>query len=196
MTSTTNNAPPPDWYNYHSEACGTAHRGCAPDCPKDVFERTGNWIGPGVDEDVFLDAHNEYECVLWAWFLNHLHQYTEDALAMTNREWRVETHDEIKDGLYEVYLVGPATGDHEALFQRATFKNPRYRAVYAMSLRRRLNLTPTRSEIREWRKVLPELYEALQLVVEGRGSDPLILECLRRTEELTNRWLTERIRQR
>jgi len=38
--------PPDDWYRYHASGCGTRYRGCAPDCPKDTWERTGVWIGP------------------------------------------------------------------------------------------------------------------------------------------------------
>ena len=37
---------PVDYWNYHHPDCGTRYRGCAPECPKDVFERTGEWIGP------------------------------------------------------------------------------------------------------------------------------------------------------
>lgn len=38
---------PREWWEYHHRHCGTCYRGCAPDCPKDMFERTGEWIGPG-----------------------------------------------------------------------------------------------------------------------------------------------------
>lgn len=37
---------PPNWWEFHSDDCGTAYRGCAPDCPKDRYERTGKWDGP------------------------------------------------------------------------------------------------------------------------------------------------------
>lgn len=44
VMSTAHTAPlPPDWHAHHSEDCGTAYRGCAPDCPKDRYERTGVW---------------------------------------------------------------------------------------------------------------------------------------------------------
>lgn len=36
---------PENWYTYHSVDCGTRYRGCAPDCPKDIWERTGVWTG-------------------------------------------------------------------------------------------------------------------------------------------------------
>lgn len=34
---------PPDWHSWHSKACGTQYRGCAPDCPSAVYEHTGKW---------------------------------------------------------------------------------------------------------------------------------------------------------
>lgn len=34
------------WHCCHSPDCGTKYRDCAPDCPKDVWERTGVWTGP------------------------------------------------------------------------------------------------------------------------------------------------------
>jgi len=37
---------PRDYWVYHSPECGTKYRGCAPDCPKEVFEKTGKWTGP------------------------------------------------------------------------------------------------------------------------------------------------------
>lgn len=40
---------PKDYYVYHAKGCGTEYRGCAPDCPKDIYERTGEWTGPIVD---------------------------------------------------------------------------------------------------------------------------------------------------
>jgi hypothetical protein len=36
---------PPTWWFYHAPGCGTAYRGCAPECPKDHYEQTGEWIG-------------------------------------------------------------------------------------------------------------------------------------------------------
>lgn len=37
---------PQDWYRYHHRNCGTLYRGCDHErCPKDVYERTGRWIG-------------------------------------------------------------------------------------------------------------------------------------------------------
>lgn len=37
-----------DWWTFHVQECGgTAYRGCAPWCPKDVWERfDGVWLGP------------------------------------------------------------------------------------------------------------------------------------------------------
>ena len=32
-----------DYYKYYSPDCGTKYRGCAPDCPKRIFEETGVW---------------------------------------------------------------------------------------------------------------------------------------------------------
>jgi len=37
---------PSDWHEHHSKECGTTYRGCAPDCPKDVYEKTGVWTEP------------------------------------------------------------------------------------------------------------------------------------------------------
>lgn len=37
---------PRDPHLFHSRRCGTEFRGCAPDCPKDTYERTGEWTGP------------------------------------------------------------------------------------------------------------------------------------------------------
>ena len=35
---------PKDWCNYHHKNCGTTFRGCDPQkCPKDHYERTGEW---------------------------------------------------------------------------------------------------------------------------------------------------------
>lgn len=37
---------PGNWTDYHHPNCGTIFRGCDPElCPKDVYERTGVWIG-------------------------------------------------------------------------------------------------------------------------------------------------------
>jgi len=38
--------PPPAWWRFHHADCGIAYRGCSPECPKDVYEKTGKWIGP------------------------------------------------------------------------------------------------------------------------------------------------------
>lgn len=38
--------PPADTSKFHSRDCGTKYRGCAPDCPKDTYEITGEWTGP------------------------------------------------------------------------------------------------------------------------------------------------------
>jgi hypothetical protein len=37
------NKPPENWWHYHTKDCGTKYRGCSPDCPKDIYERTGEW---------------------------------------------------------------------------------------------------------------------------------------------------------
>jgi hypothetical protein len=37
--------PPKNWWTYHTKDCGTKYRGCSPDCPKDIYERTGEWRG-------------------------------------------------------------------------------------------------------------------------------------------------------
>jgi hypothetical protein len=39
------NKPPKNWWMYHTKDCGTKYRGCSPDCPKDIYERTGEWRG-------------------------------------------------------------------------------------------------------------------------------------------------------
>ena len=42
---------PKDWYTYHHANCGTRYRGCDPSlCPKNVYEKTGKWIGTLEDE--------------------------------------------------------------------------------------------------------------------------------------------------
>lgn len=41
----SNVAVPEDWSSYHHEECGTMYRGCSPDCPKDIYESTGKWVG-------------------------------------------------------------------------------------------------------------------------------------------------------
>ena len=41
---------PLPWYAIHTEECGTMYRGCSPDCPKDIWERTGVWIGPEANK--------------------------------------------------------------------------------------------------------------------------------------------------
>lgn len=41
---------PNDWHMHHKKECGTKYRGCAPDCPKDVYEKTGIWTGPPREE--------------------------------------------------------------------------------------------------------------------------------------------------
>ena len=191
-TSQVGVVPPPDWWNYHAKGCGKTHRGCAPDCPKDIYERTGRWVGPG--KDLLLDSHNELECVVRAWFLDTLHEYTEEALAM-DRTWGIETHDEITDLLYAVYLVSPATEGGNYARHRASFKNPRFRSVYTLCLRRRLNLTPTATEIGDCQKVLPDMTGYLHAMFKGRTKDFKTLEERRRqAEERTNQWLTGRIR--
>lgn len=43
---------PKEWWRYHHQNCGTVYRGCHPTaCPKDVFEKTGKWIGE-IDHNV------------------------------------------------------------------------------------------------------------------------------------------------
>lgn len=42
---------PLEWWQYHHKDCGRPYRGCAPECPKDTFERTGLWTGPPVVRD-------------------------------------------------------------------------------------------------------------------------------------------------
>lgn len=38
---------PSDWGKYHHKDCGSVYRGCHPTlCPKNVYEETGEWIGP------------------------------------------------------------------------------------------------------------------------------------------------------
>lgn len=37
---------PRGWHRFHVQGCGSQVRGCMPTCPKDVYERTGRWIGP------------------------------------------------------------------------------------------------------------------------------------------------------
>lgn len=39
-------SPPADYSRFHSRDCGTKCRGCAPDCPKDIYENTQDWTGP------------------------------------------------------------------------------------------------------------------------------------------------------
>lgn len=37
--------PPENWWTYHTKDCGTMYRGCSPDCPKNIYEETGEWRG-------------------------------------------------------------------------------------------------------------------------------------------------------
>jgi hypothetical protein len=39
------NKPPKNWWHYHVKECGTQYRGCAPHCPKNIWEEEGRWIG-------------------------------------------------------------------------------------------------------------------------------------------------------
>jgi hypothetical protein len=39
------NRPPKDWWTYHLKTCGTQYRGCDPNCPKNIYEETGKWVG-------------------------------------------------------------------------------------------------------------------------------------------------------
>jgi len=65
---------PKEWWHYHSRECGTKYRGCAPDCPKDIYERTGRWTGPRIMVRWFgcVPGENEkiarwIERVFWMW---------------------------------------------------------------------------------------------------------------------------------
>lgn len=40
-----NQPAPADWYTRHLPECGSAHRGCSMHCLKDIYERTGVWVG-------------------------------------------------------------------------------------------------------------------------------------------------------
>ena len=35
---------PENYYIYHHKDCGKKYRGCSPECPKDIYEKTGKWI--------------------------------------------------------------------------------------------------------------------------------------------------------
>ena len=47
---------PREYWRFHARGCGTDYRGCAPDCPKDIYERTGKWTGPHVLRVLVHDA--------------------------------------------------------------------------------------------------------------------------------------------
>lgn len=47
---------PSTWWKHHSPDCGTKYRGCAPDCPKNHYEETGEWIGGNVMERVVIES--------------------------------------------------------------------------------------------------------------------------------------------
>lgn len=47
---------PRDYWRFHHKGCGTEYRGCHPDCPKDIYERTGVWTGPSRERVAVADA--------------------------------------------------------------------------------------------------------------------------------------------
>jgi len=43
---------PVDWDQYHHSDCGIRYRGCHPThCPKDQYEKTGEWEYPLIEKD-------------------------------------------------------------------------------------------------------------------------------------------------
>lgn len=53
---------PRKYWLYHTKNCGTKFRGCDPVCPKDVYEKTGKWIGENVMRflvigDIMIDRY-------------------------------------------------------------------------------------------------------------------------------------------
>jgi hypothetical protein len=47
---------PEGYWRFHHPGCGTEYRGCHPDCPKDIYERTGVWTGPSKKRVAAADA--------------------------------------------------------------------------------------------------------------------------------------------
>lgn len=52
-------AVPEDWSSYHHAGCGTAYRGCSPECPKYRYESTGEWVGEGMMRSRLGDLEHE-----------------------------------------------------------------------------------------------------------------------------------------
>jgi D-beta-D-heptose 7-phosphate kinase/D-beta-D-heptose 1-phosphate adenosyltransferase len=53
---------PRKYWEYHHKNCSTMHRGCDPECPKDVFEKTGKWTGEDIPRflvigDIMIDRY-------------------------------------------------------------------------------------------------------------------------------------------
>jgi len=53
---------PRNWTDYHHKNCDTLHRGCDPECPKDVYETTSKWTGENVMRflvigDIMIDRY-------------------------------------------------------------------------------------------------------------------------------------------
>jgi hypothetical protein len=45
---------PENWFRFHHAHCGTVLRGChKTECPKNVYELTGKWIGPKFDDEKY-----------------------------------------------------------------------------------------------------------------------------------------------
>jgi len=61
LTRRGKSGAPKNWWTCHSPDCGTKYRGCAPDCPKDHFEQTGEWIGPEAQVVLHLPVRDARE---------------------------------------------------------------------------------------------------------------------------------------
>ena len=53
------NKIPEDWWTYHHQECGTKYRGCSPECPKEIYELTGEWTGQQIMADRLRDLEEE-----------------------------------------------------------------------------------------------------------------------------------------
>lgn len=71
---------PDNWWTYHHEDCGTKYRDCHPSkCPKNVYEKTGKWIGPKFRR-TWIDQLIEYA----EYMIQKLEEYREEIRSTDN----------------------------------------------------------------------------------------------------------------
>ncbi len=138
------------------------------------------------DYTEFGHHRDELQLVTVGWFQDILHPYTEESLAMPNKGWAVEPWDDLTIPIYGAALHST---EGTGLTQTANFSNPRYRDVYALCLRRRLDGKPLDGELHSLRKVEPDLRRYLQALLEGKIEGFETAEEQReRVEKETARW--------